>query len=104
MSRTFITRDDHFKEENLKNQKFSNIPEDLITEYLDLHEKLGLMEQSHHWKVEELKEAFQTKKKLILLDLENNKKKMTEMSNLDCFDLIKSKPKPVNPNFLKFQT
>ena len=93
MTKTFISRDDHFREENLNNMKFSNIPEDLITEYLDLHEKLGLLEQSHHWEVEGLKEAFQTKKKLILLDLENNKKKMTEMSNLDCFDLVKRLPK-----------
>ena len=93
MTKTFISRDDHFREENLNNMKFSNIPEDLITEYLDLHEKLGLLEQDHHWKIEEIKEAFQTKKKLILLDLENNKKKMTEMSNLDSFDLLKRLPK-----------
>ncbi len=93
MTKTFISRDDHFREENLNNMKFSNIPEDLITEYLDLHEKLGLMEQDHYWKVEELKEDFQRKKKLILLDLENNKKKMTEMSNLDSFDLLKRLPK-----------
>ncbi len=63
MTKTFISRDDHFREENLNNMKFSNIPEDLITEYLDLHEKLGLMEQDHYWKIEEIKEAFQTKKK-----------------------------------------
>ena len=93
MTKTFPTRDDHRREQNLRDLKFSNIPEDLITEYLDLHEKKGLLEQSHQWKVEELKEAFQTKKKLILLDLENNKKKMTEMSNLDCFDLVKRLPK-----------
>ena len=92
MTKTFISRDDNYREENLNNQKFSNIPEDLITEYLDLHEKLGLLEQSHHWEVEGLKEAFQTKKKLILLDLENNKKKMTEMSGLDSFDLVKRLP------------
>ena len=93
MSSVYPTKFDQYKEEKENDEKFSNIPEDLITEYLDLHEKLGLMEQSHHWKVEELKEAFQTKKKLILLDLENNKKKMTEMSNLDCFDLVKRLPK-----------
>ena len=92
MTKTFPTRDDHRREQNLRDLKFSNIPEDLITEYLDLHEKKGLLEQSHHWKVEELKEAFQTKKKLILLDLENNQKKMTEMSGLDGFDLLKRLP------------
>ena len=93
MTKTFISRDDHFREENLNNMKFSNIPEDLITEYLDLNEKLGLLEQSHHWKVEELKEAFQRKKKLILFDLENNRKKMTEMSGLDSIDLVRRLPK-----------
>ena len=92
MTKTYPTKDDHFREENLNNQKFSNIPEDLIIEYLDLHEKLGLLEQEHFWKVDDLKKDFQTKKKLIHLDLENNKKKMTEMSNLDCFDLVKRLP------------
>ena len=93
MINTFLSRDDYDREENLNNRKFSNIPEDLITEYLDLHEKQGQLEQEHYWKVEELKEAFQRKKKLFLLDLENNRKKMTEMSGLDSFDLIKRLPK-----------
>ena len=90
---TFLTRDDFGREENLNNRKFSNIPEDLITEYLDLHEKQGRLEQQHHWKVEELKEAFLREKKLILFDLENNRKKMTEMSGLASFDLIARLPR-----------
>ena len=93
MSSVYPTKFDQYKEEKENDEKFSNIPEDLITEYLDLHEKQGQLEQEHYWKVEELKEAFQRKKKLFLLDLENNRKKMTEMSGLDSFDLIKRLPK-----------
>ena len=92
MTKTFPTRDDHRREQNLRDLKFSNIPEDLITEYLDLHDKQGLLEQEHFWKVDDLKKDFQTKKKLIHLDLENNQKKMAEMSGLDGFDLVKRLP------------
>ena len=92
MSKTFITRFDHYKEEKENNEKFRLIPDDLITEYLDLHQQKSELEQQHQLRVDDLIQEHKRRKKLILLDLEANCKKMEEISGLDDFSLSKRLP------------
>ena len=101
MSRTFITRDDHFKEENLKNQKFSNITDDLITEYLDLNQEKSLLVQQHQMRLDDLIQEHERKKKKILLSLDSNYVKMAEISGLEHFALSRRLPpkRDIEPPF-----
>ncbi len=92
MSNTYPTKFDKYQEDRENNEKFSHIPDDLITEYLDLHQEKSQLEQKHQWKVNDLLEDHKRKKKLILLNLEANRKKMEEMSGLDTFALTRRLP------------
>ena len=98
---SYPTRDDIQREKNLNDLKFSYISDDLIAEYLDLHQKKSELEQEHQLSVQDLIEKHKQKDKLILIDLGANRKKMEEMSGLDGFELTKRLPpkRDIEPPF-----
>ena len=98
---SFPTKDDIQREKNLNDLKFSYISDDLIAEYLDLHQQKSELEQQHQLRVDDLIQEHKRRKKLILLDLEANCKKMEEISGLDDFSLSKRLPprRDIEPPF-----
>mgnify|MGYP001244091030 CR=1 FL=1 len=92
MSQAFPTKFDHYQEEKENDEKFSHIPDDLITEYLDLNQRRSELQQAHQMRLSDLVEAHKKQEKLILLDLTNNRKKMEEMSGLESFALTRRLP------------
>ena len=92
MSKAFFTKFDLHKMEKENDEKFSKIPDDLIIEYLDLHQEKSQLVRQHQKEVDDLIKEHEKKKKLILLNLDANYKKMVEMSGLDQFDLSKRLP------------
>ncbi len=98
---TFPSKLDMYREQKEKDEKFRLIPDDLITEYLDLHQQKSELEQQHQLRVDDLIQEHKRRKKLILLDLEANCKKMEEISGLDDFSLSKRLPprRDIEPPF-----
>ena len=92
MSRAFLTKFDLYKEEKENDEKFSKIPDDLIIEYLDLHQEKSQLVRQHQMEVDNLIKEHEKKKKLILLSLDANYKKMVAMSKLNDVDLSKRLP------------
>ena len=101
MSSVYPTKFDQYKEEKENDEKFSNIPDDLINEYLDLHQEKSLLEQQHQMRLDDLIQEHERKKKIILLNLESNYKKMAEMSGLEHFALSRRLPpkRDIDPPF-----
>ena len=101
MSTLFPNKLDRFQEEKENDKKFSNIPDDLISEYLDLHQEKSLLVQQHQMRLDDLIQEHERKKKIILLSLESNYKKMAEMSKLEHFALSRRLPpkRDIEPPF-----
>ena len=101
MSSVYPTKFDQYKEEKGNDEKFSNIPDDLITEYLDLHQEKSLLVQQHQMRLDDLIQEHERKKKKILLSLDSNYVKMAEISGLEHFALSRRLPpkRDIDPPF-----
>ena len=101
MSSVYPTKFDQYKEEKENDEKFSNIPDDLITEYLDLHQEKILLVQHHQMRLDDLIQQHERKKKKILLSLDSNYVKMAEISGLAHFALSRRLPpkRDIEPPF-----
>ena len=84
---------ERYRIEREKDEKFSNIPVDLKTEYSDLKNEMKGIELEYSKQVEELSKTYKQKKKLNLINLEANREKMEEVSGLTGFDLLARLPK-----------
>ena len=83
---------ERYRIEREKDEKFSNIPVDLKTEYSDLKNEMKGIELEYSKQVEELSKTYKQKKKLNLINLEANREKMEEVSGLTGFDLSNRLP------------
>ena len=90
---------ERYQIEREKDEKFSLIPEDLIVEYSDLHNKAKCLELDLEEKMKVLNAEYKQKKKINHLNLENNQKKMETLSGLSTMDLANRLPKDHGPIF-----
>ena len=88
---------ERYRIEREKDEKFSLIPEDLIVEYSDLHNKAKCLELDLEENTKVLNAKYKQDKKINDLNLENNQKKMEELSGLSVMDLVNRLPKDHGP-------